>query len=124
MRWRSCFSSGTKFGKSARDPRSYAAGFKRKSIAAVSFATGAVGAVSTKRTETKQSRKAERAQTGKRSIQKSMLVVDGEDIDRDADCSDDEWSQFDFSNDFSFLTLLKFASVWKYAACHYTLTLF
>ena len=82
--------SGAKFGQSARDPRSDAAGFKRKSIAAVSPAAGAVGAVSTKQTEMKQALKAERAQTGKRSVQKSMLLVDGKDIDRDAECSDDE----------------------------------
>ena len=81
--------SGTKFGQSARDPRSDAAGFKRKSIAAVSPAAIAVGAIFTKRTETKQARKAKRAQTGKRSVQKSMLVVVEEDIDLDADCFDD-----------------------------------
>ena len=82
--------SGTKFGQYARDHRRDAAGFRRKLIAAVSPAAAAVGAVSTKRTETKRARKAERAQTGKLSVQKSMLVVDGEDIDRDADCSDDK----------------------------------
>ena len=67
--------NGTKLGQSACDPRSDAAGFKRKSIAAVSPATGAVGAVSNNRAETKQVWKAERAPEKKRSVQKSMLAV-------------------------------------------------
>ena len=96
--------SGTKFGQSACDFRSDAAGFKRKSITAVSPATAAVG-VSTKRTEAKQARKTERVPTGKRSVQKSMLAVDGKDIDRDADYSDKELTQRDRFNDFSLLTV-------------------
>ena len=87
---RAASGSETNFGQSDRDPKNDAAGFKRKSIAAVSASVGAAGAVSTKRTETKQATKVERAKTGKRSVYKSKLVVDEEDIDRDADCSDDE----------------------------------
>ena len=70
----------------------------------MSPATAAVG-VSNKRTEAKQARKTERAPTGKRSVQKSMLAVDGEDIDRDADYSDNELTQRDPINDFSLLTV-------------------
>ena len=108
---------GLSFWQSARDLRSDAAGFKRKSIAAVSPATAAVG-VSNKRTEAKQARKTERAPTGKRSVQKSMLAVDGEDIDRDADYSDNELTQRDPINDFSLLTVWKLAFILKFVICH------
>ena len=82
--------NGTKFELSARDPRSDAASFNRKSIATVLPSAGAVGVVLNKRTETKLTRKAECAYTGNRLVHKSKLVIDGEDIDRDADSFDEE----------------------------------
>ena len=47
-----------------------------------------------------------------------MLAVDGEDIDRDADYSDNEWTQRDPFNNFSLLTVWKLAFIWKFVICH------